>query len=269
MTEIPDYLLERSRERRAALGLSTGEGAESADTTGTTLESSAASAPAPAPVATIEPAAPAEPEPTPPYVEAADQRARMPIWATPLVLFLPIWAFFYVGTLEDPPVEATGILAQGGEIYATSCAGCHGGTGGGASGPALADGEVLLTFPNAAEHLLWVAQGTAGYGNAGEVYGDPDRLGGGRTIGGIGTMPPFGGELSGEELLSVVLYERIEHGGAPEEIATVADEMIEAGELEIPESFDGLEAEEINATIDAITERAVEEGLVDEIALGE
>jgi hypothetical protein len=82
-------------------------------------------------------------------------------------------------------------------------------------------------------------------------------------------MPAFGGELPAEELLAVVLYEQIEHGGAPAELATITDELIETGELEIPESFGDLEREEIGATIDLITERAIEDGLVDDVALGE
>jgi mono/diheme cytochrome c family protein len=269
LTEIPDYLLERSRERRAALGLSTGDGGESASpaTSDTTPEATAAPSAAPAPVAATEVAVPSEPEPVPPYVLAAEQRPRMPIWAAPLVLFLIIWAFLYVGTLEGPPAEAEGIFAEGAEIYETSCAACHGATGGGGTGPALADGEVLLTFPVAADHLVWVAQGSSGYGNVGEVYGDPDRPGGARAI--AGGMPAFGGELPAEELLAVVLYEQIEHGGAPAELATITDELIETGELEIPESFGDLEREKIGATIDLITERAIEDGLVDDVALGE
>ncbi len=269
MTEIPEYLLERSRERRAALGLSTGD-APAAESTPATTETSEAAEPAAAaaPAAPAVPEAPPEPEPVAPYVEDAEKRRRMPVWAAPVVLFLPIWAFLYVGTLENPPEEAEGLLGEGETIYAEQCAGCHGATGGGGSGPALAGGEVLLTFPSFTEHFEWVALGTDGYGPAGDVYGDPDRPGGARTIGGGGIMPAFGASISGEELLAVVVYERIEQGAADPALAEVVDEMIETGELELPESFDGMSIEEIDEALAPIVEAAGEAG-VGEIALGE
>ena len=79
MTEIPEHLLKRSRERRQALGLSSEGGeagsdapAASADAPATTTP---AAAPAPAARATPPtPAAPPPPKPVPAYVQAAQRR---------------------------------------------------------------------------------------------------------------------------------------------------------------------------------------------------
>ena len=38
-----------------------------------------------------------------PYVEAAETRKKVPVWIVPVLVFLPFWAIFYVGYLENPP----------------------------------------------------------------------------------------------------------------------------------------------------------------------
>jgi mono/diheme cytochrome c family protein len=143
-------------------------------------------------------------------VAAALARPKVPKWAIPVLAALPLWALVYAGTLYIPSAaSADPVLAEGEEIYAVQCAGCHGGAGGGGQGRPLSNGDVLLTFPDPQEHIAWVEEGSALVG-AGNPYGDPDRPGGqhvaGETAG--GEMPGFGETLSEEEIVAVVRYER-------------------------------------------------------------
>ena len=229
MTEIPEHLLQRSRERRAALGLGGGDAGEAApaaaasDTPSTAVTPAASAAPTPA--APVEPEV-KEPEPLPHYVEASLRRKRIPIWAMPVLAGLIFWAPIYIGTLEAPAVG--GPLQAGGGIYAVQCAGCHGAAGGGGVGRQLSDGEVLLTFPDWQDHYEFVLLGTAAYD--GQVVGDPDRPGGAHIGGEFGIMPAFADVLGSVELLEVVLYERVTHGGADMESDDIVSllETIEA-----------------------------------------
>lgn len=257
MTELPEHLLKRAAEARARL---TGEGGDPS------ASESAAAAPAAAPVAAASaaPAIPDEPkapEPVASYVEAGLNRKTIPVWIIPVLLFLPIWAIYYVGYLENPPAEAGGLLVEGGEIYSGQCASCHGGTGGGGSGRQLNDGQVLLTFPSAeageafdgiAGQIAWVANGTAGTSTA--TYGDPSRPGGAHTPGSFGQMSGFGGGLSAEELVAVVYYERVTHGGldaaAAEAELHLLEELLHVIEEEGTDLGSGLQAEEIQHLID-------------------
>ncbi len=210
MTEVPDYLLQRSRERRAALGLGGDEGggavAASGDAGGDApATTSAAATPA---VATPQPIAPGVPDPEPappkPNVEAALRRRRIPIWALPVVGLLPVWGYVYAGTLEPPTSDEVTALAAGEEVYG-NCASCHGAGGEGISGPALDTvGEI---FPDPTTHAQWVFLGSDGWQTeVGATYGDTDKP----VSGG---MPAWGGDLTPEELMEVIIYERTEFGG--------------------------------------------------------
>ena len=228
MTEVPEHLLERSRQRRAALGLGGGDAAPAATPDAGTSAATPAAAPATTaaatPAAAPEPAAPAAPEPVPPYVEAALRRKKVPVWALPVIALLPLWAFLYVGSLSQPEVEVEGQLALGETIYA-QCAGCHGAGGGGGAGRQLSNGEVLATFPTIDGQLEFVAVGTAGF--QGKPYGNPDRAGGQHIGGSYGNMPAFIGTLTPEELLAVVRHERETLGGE----MVPADQIGPDGEL--------------------------------------
>lgn len=238
MTEVPEHLLERSRQARAK---ATGAPAPAPEVAPT--ESAAApaviegSAPAPVAAATAADAGGAPPEPPKPdlpWVAASKDRQKIPAWAMPVLLFLPIWAFMYVGTLEDPP-RVEPVLALGGEVYESNCASCHGAGGGGASGPAFTDGAVIGTFPDWADHIEWVVKGTEGYQAEGrEVYGAE-----GKAVGEVGIMPAFGESLNAEELTAVIFYERVElsEHESELEIAKALFEAFEGGEVAI-EDFD-------------------------------
>lgn len=213
LTEVPEHLLSRSRDRRAALGL--GGGAAPAPESSAAVEPAAAAAPAaaasaaPAPSAAAVPAAPKPPEPLPPYVEASLRRKKIPLWAFPVLAFLPVWGWLYVQTLSPAPSTEPGQLEAGAEVY-SQCSACHGGAGGGGAGRQLSDGEVLKTFPTIEGQLEFVARGSEGTGPKDTPYGDPNREGGAHaTLSYNGApMPAFGGTLTQQELLEVVRHER-------------------------------------------------------------
>jgi mono/diheme cytochrome c family protein len=210
MTEVPEYLLERSRARRAALGLGGGGDAPAGggETTGDASPAPAAGAPAAttAPAPAPAPSAPAAPptEKLPTYVAPAGPRSGIPVWMMPVILILPLWGIVYLGAFGES-TSAAG-PASGEEIFQRAgCVNCHGAQGQGGVGPPLAGGEVVKTFPNEADHVTFVAEGSSKI--KGQPYGDPAREGGQHTAA-SGGMPAFGGQLTEEELTAVVLYER-------------------------------------------------------------
>ncbi len=257
MVEVPEYLLQRSKERRIALGDEGPEGgsqAESAELSkgseaggGEDKSGSGEKTPVAAKGKTLAPI-PEKPEPEeaplPPSVIEAAKRQRIPMWIMPVLLFLPVWAFIYVGTLEEPTRGIEGILGDGEEVYSSvaACATCHGGSGAGTnSGPSLTKEELLLTFPDdeqglgLAQHIEWVVKATDGIG-VGRPYGSPEQ---GRVAGWFGNMPDFGTAISGYDLLAAVLYERAVLGES-ETSKTQALQLEEAlitGNLELPENW--------------------------------
>ena len=121
MTEVPEYLLERSRERRAALGLGGGgSAAPAAAPTGEGDASPAAAAPASAPAAAPAPSAPSVPiESLPTYVAPVGPRSGIPVWMMPVILILPLWAIVYLGAFGEStsaagPAVGAGDLPDGG-----------------------------------------------------------------------------------------------------------------------------------------------------------
>ena len=225
MTEIPEHLLKRSRERRAAIG---GEGAP-ADEAPAAAAADSGDQPGAAPVPAAAAATPAEPTPPPPpapvrpEVAAALGRKKIPYWALPVLLALPLWAYVYQATLEPPPAGEESPLALGEVVYA-KCAACHGADGGGGVGPGFAD--VLQTWPDYRDHLAWVRLGSSGW--PGSTYGADDRPKSGAS------MPAFDeGQLTDEQLAQVVLYERTAFGGLePTDPEYVKLEAIASGEAE-------------------------------------
>jgi mono/diheme cytochrome c family protein len=200
VTEIPEHLLKRSKERRSAIG---GDDASADDATAAPAAAAAPAEAAPAvpavaAAAEVEQPAPA-PVPVRPEVAAAQRRRKIPYWAMPVLLGLPLWAYVYAGTLEPPPASEEGPMAIGEEIYGR-CSACHGADGAGVSGPALSD--VLTTFPDGRDQMAWVALGSDGWRAFADSYGaNAKPVGGG--------MPAFAASLSEEELAAVVLYERV------------------------------------------------------------
>ena len=253
MTEIPEHLLKRSKERKAALSGESGD-AEAPAETSTAVEPAAAPSAAPAVAPAPVPDIPAEPEPVKvaPYVQQFEERKKMPFWIAPVLLALPVWALFYVGTLERVPQGLTGLLGEGEELYIEAqCSGCHGGEGGGGIGPALANGEVHITFTSLEDQMAWIARGSAIVGT-GEPYSSPDSLRERRVA---GQMPGYGlgavRELDVEQLLAVTLYERTQlepdEDTAAEELllAEAMNLLLETGELEGMLEENGLDIHDV------------------------
>jgi len=162
----------------------------------------APAATASAPATQTEAAPPPPDEPVAPYIEAALNRKKIPFWAASVLALLPLWALVYGLTLDKPTAREAGPLAQGAITYST-CAACHGGTGGGGVGPALNGGAVLKTFPKAADQLYWVLEGTAGFKGLGiPTYGATNK-----PVGGVGNMPGWQA-LTAKELIGVIRHER-------------------------------------------------------------
>lgn len=219
MTEVPEYLLERSRQRRIDLGLLEDDGSGGAAAATGTPDSAtlANSGPSNADVIAAAKAdakleLQAEPGIEPLWVSAARSRTRIPMWALPVMFFLPLWAFVYVKLTEPPPEPVTAIT-EGAATYAARCVSCHGGAGagseGGGVGRPLYNGEVLLTFPRLETDMLhWLEVGSEGIG-IGNSYGATDRPEGAHISGETGAnMPGFGGTLSEYKIYSVARYIR-------------------------------------------------------------
>jgi mono/diheme cytochrome c family protein len=227
VTEVPEHLLKRSRDRRSALGLGGGDGGDGGDA------APAAAAPADEPAgAAVTPAAPtaaakqaaavpaeaAEPaKPVPPYVQASLTRKKIPLWVMPVLIFIPVWAVIYIGGLSKAATGQPTQLEEGATIFAAQCASCHGSTGGGGVGRPMTDQALIKTFPDILGQLDFVWLGSNGTGPAGTVYGDPNREGGAHaTLSYNGNpMPAFKGSLTQAQLLAVVRYEREVLSGQP------------------------------------------------------
>lgn len=220
MTEIPEHLLKRSKERRAALGLEGGgDAAEAAPAGGAVEKATPAAAPVAAAAPAVArpakaPAAAAAPPPPPPRPEvlASLQRKKIPFWAAPVLALLPIWAFVYALTL-DPPTREDPVLAEAAAAYgAAGCGGCHGATGGGGVGPAFSGGAIGETFSDFEDQAEWIQLGTNGWAaENGPTYGDNEK-----PVGGGGIMPAFG-DLDEETLMLIIRHERETLGGLPPE----------------------------------------------------
>jgi mono/diheme cytochrome c family protein len=201
MSEVPEHLLQRSRERRIALGLATADGgdapAPAAPPAGGVPAAPAAAAPAP--VAAAAPAAPIAPEPPPPP-RPRPGPARVPTWVIPALAALPLWGFLYLGIFGERGAEGEPVVS-GSAVYSQNCASCHGAGGEGGVGPPLEGGLSNETFPDREAHVQWVKQGSQPV--AGQPYGATGKIA-------TGGMPGFEGSLSEEEIQAVVDYERDE-----------------------------------------------------------
>lgn len=241
MTEIPEHLLKRAAQRRAAMGEG---GAAPADAP---AADSGTAAPADAPAAAVEKAkaapaplptldeAEAKAKPDSPVVAAAKSRRRIPFWAAPVLAALPLWGVIYVASVQPPPAGATDALVIGKEGYTANCAGCHlesgAGVKGGGTGQQLNEGEVLKTFKDPLAMAYWVHFGATGGGaRPDRTYGDLDREGGPRTLDTLpaGAMPGFA-SLPPEEMAAIIIYIREGlSGGKPADDPNFNSELYKA-----------------------------------------
>ena len=84
---------------------------------------------------------------------------------------------------NEPGSGSSAPSTPGAQIYAASCATCHGADGGGGTGPRLAGGAAAKRFPAVADQITFVTDGS-------------------------GAMPSFGGQLSPAQIRQVVEYTR-------------------------------------------------------------
>jgi len=118
---------------------------------------------------------------------------RVVQWVTAVAV-----ALFVVGLFVNPPSGslagddarsddagggATPAVVDGAEVFAGRCASCHGGTGGGGSGPSLDDGRMVEVYPDVEDQIAVVTNGRNG-------------------------MPPFADRLSAAEIEAVVEHTR-------------------------------------------------------------
>jgi mono/diheme cytochrome c family protein len=88
-----------------------------------------------------------------------------------------------VGADSDGSGPAAAPGPDGAAIYAENCSSCHGASGEGGLGPAIADGRTVAMFPDAADQAVFVSNG-------------------------LGAMPAFAGQLSAEQIAAVVDFVR-------------------------------------------------------------
>ncbi len=207
VTEVPEHLLRRAKERRSAMsGESASEGdAPATDAASKAVEPAASASPAPAGGGGGAPAVPAAPV-APPYTgppPAPPRKQRVPAWAMPVLVALPLWAVLYGGAFGERATNEEGPVQAGAGVYrAQGCSGCHGPAGGGGIGPAL--NGVLKTFPDFKDHVAWVRSGSAPF--KGQPYGATGKIA-------TGGMPGFA-NLTEAEVIAVVCHERVAYGKA-------------------------------------------------------
>ena len=186
----------------------------------------------------------------------AMQRFALPGWLTASFVLIPLAALFYAATFATGPEcgnagalaidPVTGVaencdgsefgslgndlLKLGAGLFldeaAPPCQSCHGAEGGGGTGPALAAGAVTATFPACDDHIQWVTLGTTGWSQEiGSTYGATNK-----PVGGGGVMPGYGDALTPEEIVAVVLFERVTFGGS--DAAETEADCLESLEVE-------------------------------------
>lgn len=111
---------------------------------------------------------------------------RVVQWLTAAAVVVTV-ALLFVNPPSGSVVPAgdgdAAVAVDGAAVYSGRCASCHGATGGGGSGPALAGGRLLEVYPDPADQVAVVTNGRNG-------------------------MPAFSSRLSPEEIDAVVEYTR-------------------------------------------------------------
>ncbi len=180
-------------------------GGAAGDATSQAVEPASAAAPAPAGGGGGAPAVPTAPVP-PPYTgppPSPPRKQRVPGWAMPVLVALPLWAVLYGGAFGERATSVETPVQVGSGVYkAVGCAGCHGAGGGGGIGPAM--DNVVKTFPEFADHVAWIRSGSAPF--KGKPYGAEGTIA-------TGGMPAFP-NLSDEEVIAVVCHERVAYAKA-------------------------------------------------------
>lgn len=100
---------------------------------------------------------------------------------------------------------------EGRTIYGDLCSVCHGSSGEGQVGPAIAG--VVATWPQCSDQIEWIRLGSDGWrAEYGDTYGATQK-----PI--TGGMPAHGDSLSTPQIRAVAAFERAQYGGREVETA--------------------------------------------------
>ena len=234
MTEIPEHLLKRSRERRAALGLPTDGG----EATAGRRRRRGGERLGPGGRRPVEPGRrrPRPRRPGGPPAAAAGgtaapagsalrrrgqaPRKKIPFWAMPVAR--PAAALGAASTpwaLKPPEKVVAGPLGEGKTVFAT-CASCHGEHRRGRRRPPAQQRRGPEDVPDSSRTRRRSST-RAARPYAGKIYGDPNRPGGPHQGGSFnGSFMPqqgakYGGALTDAEIIAVVCHERFTTRAAP------------------------------------------------------
>ncbi len=129
MTEVPEHLLKRSHDRRAALGLGGDDGGGGDDAPPPRRPPRAPDGGGRRDAHRCRSrrrghAAPSPPSPSRsrPTSKPPCGRKKIPVWAMPVLAFLPVWAIIYLGGLSKASTGEPTQLEQGATIFAAQCA---------------------------------------------------------------------------------------------------------------------------------------------------
>jgi mono/diheme cytochrome c family protein len=114
------------------------------------------------------------------------RRRRTRSWGAGVAGSLVLASMLLLGCgqdVPDVPEGADAALVEGRSVWKNRCATCHGGSGGGGTGPAQNDASLLEKYPTADAQAAVIA-------------------------GGRNKMPSFGGSLSESQIDAVVRYTR-------------------------------------------------------------
>ena len=270
MTEIPEHLLKRSRERRAALGLGGGEEAPAAGggdaPAAATPATTAAAAPPAAPTgpagrkAAAAAAPPPPPKPDPPYVAAAKSRREDPVLgdgqpepAADLAVHVrPLGHRAARGRRRPARRRRRGATPAARAATAPAARA--------ASAASSPTARCSKTFPHIEDQLRFVYFGTEALQprRRQPATATPTARAAPHVTGSLGVMPAqgstAGGELTDAEILAVVCHERYTLGGAD----PAGDEYVEEFENWCSEEspiFEALESD--SATLADLAEAGI------------
>jgi hypothetical protein len=199
VTEIPEHLLKRSRERRAALGLGgEAEAASTPATTSATTPAVAAAAPRRPPATGPAPGGGAgsgrcsTPQARPGAPPSCrKRRRRIPFWAMAALSLMPVWAFMYARSLTE-----TAEAAEGRSDWAPrSTASARRATAATAAAASVTPSPAERCCGPSPTSRTRSATSTSARASttspAWTIYGNPDREGGPHITGALGIMPQF------------------------------------------------------------------------------
>jgi mono/diheme cytochrome c family protein len=125
----------------------------------------------------------------------------------PVLVSIPLWAFFFPGAFSNHHVVVvTDPIVLGKNVYEASCSTCHGTNGEGGVGPALHGGVAAKTFPQIADQIKWIDNGSMGLAKNAPFGSATNPLG--QQYASKDDMPAFANSLTPAQIMDVALFER-------------------------------------------------------------